>query len=178
MCIIICLTSPTFPINPRPGMKLLFLKSLSFLVLAPLSTAVQAYENGCLNQYGDPDSVTYQTANTPKPNNTRHLEAPDVYLNASVSVDVISIEVEDITAKVNLDAKVLGLLKFSAGVDASVDRVKLSIDDVSARVLLEVRPGNMATMVDDVLRSIDLNPLVGNGIGDIVDNAASAIGLP
>ncbi|KAK7960593.1 hypothetical protein PG988_011807 [Apiospora saccharicola] len=163
-------------------MRLPFLRSLGLLVLAPLLTAVQAgkgYEGYLHNQHGDPPSATYETANTPKNNATKHLEAPDVYLNASVSVDVISIEVEDITAKVNLDAKVLGLLKFSAGVDASIDRVKLSIEDVRARVLLEVRLGNVATMVDDVLRSIDLNPLVatlGKGVGNIVGNATSAVG--
>ncbi|KAK7918505.1 hypothetical protein PG985_010379 [Apiospora marii] len=166
-------------------MKSPFLRSLALLALAPLFAAAaqpsyEGYEGYLLNQHGDPPSATYQTANTPKNDTTlKPLEAPDVYLNATVSVDVISIEVEDITAKVNLDAKVLGLLKFSAGVDASIDRVKLSIDDVRARVLLEVRLGNVATMVDDVLRSIDLNPLVatlGKGVGNIVGNATSAVG--
>ena len=162
-----------------------FLRSLAFLALAPLLTAAaqayEGYDGYHLHHHGDPPSATYQTAHTPHENLTagRAPEAPDVYLNASVTVDAISIEVEDIKAKVNLDAKVLGLLKFSAGVDASIDRVKLSIDDVRARVLLEVRLGNVAAMVDDVLRSIDLNPLVatlGKGVGNIVGNATGAVG--
>ncbi|KAK8109041.1 hypothetical protein PG984_014842 [Apiospora sp. TS-2023a] len=166
-------------------MRLPLLRSPALLVLAPLFTTAQAYESYnegysgyLLNQHGDPFTATYQTANTPEINTTKHLEAPDVYLNTSVKVDVISIEVEDIKAKVNLDAKVLGLLNFNAGVDASIDRVKLSVDDVRTRVLLEVRLGNAATMIDDVLRSIDMNPLVATldkGVGNVVRNATSAV---
>lgn len=48
------------------------------------------------------------------------IDSPDVYLNASVSVGEISILVANLTAKVNLDAQVLSLLYFNAGVTASV----------------------------------------------------------
>ncbi|KAK8133283.1 hypothetical protein PG999_001456 [Apiospora kogelbergensis] len=158
-------------------MRLPFLRCLS-IVFVPVWTAVQAsegYSGYRIDQHGDPQSAVYETENTP---NATLLGPPDVYLDAHVSVDLISIVVEDITAKVNLDAKVLGLLKFSAGVDVSIDRVKLTIDDVRAKVLLEVRLGNVAAMVDDVLSSVDLNPIlatVGKGVGNIVGNSTNAI---
>lgn len=100
-----------------------------------------------LDQRGDPESAIYETANT----NTDAADTvlptdPDVYLNASVSVGEIDIEVDNITAVVNLQADVLQLLSFSAGVTASIDRVKLTIQNVSAKVLLEARLENVVTM--------------------------------
>lgn len=133
-----------------------------------------------LSRRGDDDgeSVIYETEGTTS--GVAPLdEEPDVYLNASVSVGEISIEVQNLTAKVNLDAKVLGLLNFNAGVDASIDRVKLGIFDVKAKVELEARLGNVLKMVGNVLESIDLNPLIvtlGNGVADIVDDVGDVVG--
>ncbi|CAI4219741.1 unnamed protein product [Parascedosporium putredinis] len=135
------------------------------LALLPFLATAQneGYVGYRLDQEGDPEA------------------APDVYLNASVHVKEISVEVDNITAKVNLDARVLNLLHFSAGVDASIDRVKLLIQDVVARVELEARLENVVGMVDDVLRSIDLNPIVatlGQNVRDIVDDAVGVITDP
>ncbi|KAK3334540.1 hypothetical protein B0H65DRAFT_565852 [Neurospora tetraspora] len=132
-----------------------------------------------LTHRGDPESAIYETANTGSDDDLILPEDPDVYLNASVSVGLIDIEVDNITAKVNLDAKVLSLLHFSAGVDASIDRVKLRIENVSAKVELEARLENVVAMVDDVLRSIDLNPIIatlGEGVGKIVDGVGDVVG--
>ncbi|EAA33524.1 hypothetical protein NCU08522 [Neurospora crassa OR74A] len=131
-----------------------------------------------LTHRGDPESAIYETANTGSDPDLILPEDPDVYLNASVSVGLIDIEVDNITAKVNLDAKVLSLLHFSAGVDASIDRVKLRIENVSAKVELEARLENVVAMVDDVLRSIDLNPIIatlGQGVGKIVDGVGDVV---
>lgn len=131
-----------------------------------------------LTHRGDPESAIYETANT-SDEDLILPEDPDVYLNASVSVGLIDIEVDNITAKVNLDAKVLSLLHFSAGVDASIDRVKLRIENVSAKVELEARLENVVAMVDDVLRSIDLNPIIatlGEGVGKVLDGVGDVVG--
>jgi hypothetical protein len=128
-----------------------------------------------LNKRGDEETTNYETASTP---GVELSEEPDVYLNASVSVGEISIEVQNITAKINVDARVLSLLHFNAGVDASIDRVSLTIEDVTARVELEARLGNVVAMVGDVLNTIDLNPIVatlGNNIGEIVDGIADTV---
>lgn len=99
-----------------------------------------------LEQRGDPESTVYETASTDTDGGVTLPVDPDVYLNASVSVGEIDIEVDNITAKVNLQADVLNLLHFSAGVDASIDRVKLTIQNVSAKVLLEARLENVVAM--------------------------------
>lgn len=155
----------------------------SFLLASIFSSFVSA-QNGDgyigyrLEKKGDPDSAIYETADTPGGVGILP-EDPDVMLNASVHVGEINIEVDNLTAKINLDARVLNLLHFTAGVDASVDRVRLNIQNVNAKVYLEARLENVVAMVDDVLRSIDLNPIIatlGNTIGDVVGNITDGIG--
>ena len=127
---------------------------------------------------GDEDSVIYSTENT-RSNASLTYPDPDVFLNASVSVEEIDIEVDNLTAKINLDLQVLELLQFNAGVDLSVDKVQLLIQNVSAKVLLEARLENLVGMVDNVLESLDLNPIIatlGQGVSDIVNSTTDALG--
>lgn len=98
-----------------------------------------------LDERGDPESTVYETASTSDADSILPVD-PDVYLNASLSVGEIDIEVDNITAVINLQADVLQLLSFSAGVTASIDRVKLTIQNVSAKVLLEARLENVVAM--------------------------------
>lgn len=150
----------------------------SFAGLAAAKAKGDGYYGYRLNRRGDDESAIYETENTNSgvaPLN----EEPDVYLNANVSVGEISVEVQNITAKINLDAKVLNLLNFNAGVDLGIDRVKLGIYNVTAKVELEARLGNILRMVDDVLESIDLNPIIatlGDGVKDIVGDVGDVIG--
>jgi hypothetical protein len=128
---------------------------------------------------GDQDSVIFATENTRASETNRTYPEPDVFLNASVSVEEINIEVDELTAKINLDLQVLQLLQFNAGVDLSVDKVQLLIQNVSAKVLLEARLENLVAMVDDVLGSLDLNPIIatlGQGVSGIVNETAGAVG--
>ncbi|KAK3322876.1 hypothetical protein B0H66DRAFT_216298 [Apodospora peruviana] len=156
--------------------------ALLLFTIATFAVAQDSGEDGYigykLEQRGDPEAAVYETANTdvaPLP------QEPDVYLNASVYVGEINIEVDNITAKVNLDAKVLKLLHFSAGVDASIDRVRLNIQNISAKVELEARLENVVRMVDDVLHSIDLNPIIatlGQDVNKIVNKTVGILTEP
>ncbi|TGJ86455.1 hypothetical protein E0Z10_g2286 [Xylaria hypoxylon] len=161
-------------------MSLHLTKAFTILFLLCTPTALAQGSNGYfgyeLHQRGDPESTNYETASTP---GVDLPVEPDVFLNATVSVGEIDIEVNNLTAKINLDAKVLNLLHFTAGVDASINRVRLSIQNVSAKVHLEARLGNVVQMVGDVLNVIDLNPIVatlGQGVGDIVGNVTGDLG--
>lgn len=150
--------------------------ALSSLALAQ-SEGGEGYIGYSLNKRGDPESVIYETENTPAGVERSNLP-PDVYLNASVHVGEISIEVDNLTAKVNLDAQVLQLLDFRAGVDASIERVHLLIQNVTAKVHLEARLENLVHMISNVLDSLDLNPLVatiGQGVGRIVDGVGEVV---
>lgn len=138
-----------------------------------------------IEKKGDPNSTVYETANTNNYTDTglkvKLDKEPDVHLNATLHVGEIMLEVLNISAKVNLDAEVKGLLKFNAGVTVNVDRVRLLIQGIEARVLLEARLGNLVKIISDVLDSLDLNPIIAslaNGVGQVVNHTISELGKP
>jgi hypothetical protein len=159
------------------------LSTIAFFAL-PLVALGQSANDGYsgykldVRQDQGPGSVLYETDNTKTSNNSLAL-TPDVMLNASVHVGEIFVGVDNLTAKINLDAQVLKLLEFNAGVDVSIEKVSLTIQNVTAKVYLEARLGNLVKMIGDVLDSIDLNPVIaelGNGLGSIIGDAADLVG--
>ncbi|KAK8218708.1 hypothetical protein IWZ01DRAFT_161828 [Phyllosticta capitalensis] len=153
----------------------------SSLLLSPLFALLACAQDGYigyrLEERGSTDDVLYETANT-NTNISATIPPPDVFLNASVSVREIDIEVDNITAKINLDAEVLNLLSLNAGVTASIDRVFLTIQDVRARVMLEARLERIVNMVESILDSIDLNPIIatlGEDLGDLVNHTVGGL---
>ena len=156
------------------------LSTVTLLSLPFLAVCQDGYSGYKLDvrQDGDPTAVLYETENTNA--NVSALDPePDVMLNASVHVGEIFIGVDNLTAKINLDAQVLQLLQFNAGVDLSIDKVSLLIQNVTAKVYLEARLGNLVKMIGDVLDSIDLNPVIaelGNGLGTIINDTAGLVG--
>lgn len=168
------------------------MRSLTSILLLPLLPLLLAqdtadgYTGYNLTLTGDGDSAYYETANTPANTSNPDYPPPDVYLNASVHVGEIDILVRELSAKVNIDAQVLQLLEFNAGVDVSVDRVRLNIQNVTARVELTARLANLVEMVSSVLDSIDLNPILAElgdlaggvigGVGDVIDGVVGGGG--
>ncbi|KAL0256127.1 hypothetical protein SLS55_008519 [Diplodia seriata] len=151
--------------------------SLLFLSFTLGALAQDGYVGYSLTDTGDADSAVYETANT-KANTSVDVPPPDVFLNASVHVGEIDIEVLNLTAKVNLAAQVLSLLDFNAGVDASVDRVSLTIQNVTAKVILEARLANLVAMIESILDSLDLNPILatlGNGLSEITGDLTDSL---
>jgi hypothetical protein len=112
-------------------------------------------------------------------------EKPDVLLDVPVvKVDEITLEVEELRARVLLQAEVLDLLKLNVGADVIIGRVGLEIKGVEAQALLKVRLDNVASIVDRVLTTIDRNPQilenitegVGSAVEDVGGGAGKAVG--
>ena len=175
------------PLSDRPMSRLSSLSPLCFLLLSllPLLSAQSGFTGGTvytgysLSSSGDPAATTYETDDTPAA--VQQSTPPDVHLNASVHVGEIDLTVSNITAKINLDAQVLNLLQFNAGVSASIDRVRLLIQEVDAEVLLEARLENLVLMIGDVLDSIDLNPVIAtlaSEVGNAVTDLATGLSSP
>ena len=154
---------------------------LSHLLSLLLPTLTLAQSSGyigySLSSSGDPGSATYSTDSTPANVSTTN-PPPDVFLNATVHVTEIDLTVSNLTAKINLDAQVLSLLDFNAGVSASIDRVELLIQNVDANVVLEARLENVVSMIGDVLDSLDLNPVLatlGQDVSEIVNTTVGGL---
>jgi hypothetical protein len=104
-------------------------------------------------------------------------DEPDVLLDVSeLRVDEISLEVQDLTAHVSLEANVLDLLRLHVGVDATLGGVKLTIKGVEAKVLLKVRLGNVARIIDRVFDTIDNNPEIIGQVTGLVGEPAAEVG--
>ncbi|KAH6718325.1 hypothetical protein BKA61DRAFT_474743 [Leptodontidium sp. MPI-SDFR-AT-0119] len=157
----------------------LFLAFLFYASAQSISTASSdGYSGYNLTLSQDQESATYDTSSTPA-NVSVAWPEPDVYLNASVFIGEISILVANLTAKINLDAQVLSLLKFNAGVDLQIDKVSLIIQNISAKVVLEARLENLVLMIDDILASLDLNPILatlGQSLNNITDSVGGLLG--
>jgi len=68
--------------------------------------------------------------------------APDVYLNVpELHVGRIELDVDNLTANLNLNAKVANLVQLNAGVQVAIQKVNLTISEVDAEVELVVRLG-------------------------------------
>jgi len=157
----------------------LILASFSLFEIASAQTAstTSTYIGYTLSQTGAGGNAIYDTAST-NSSNVSTTTSPDVFLNATVHVGEIDLLVSNLTAQVNLAAQVLKLLDFNAGVTVEVSKVRLLIQNVSAFVTLEARLENLVLMIDDVLSSIDLNPVLatlGTDLGQITNDTTSLI---
>ncbi|MFE9627627.1 hypothetical protein [Streptomyces sp. NPDC006527] len=110
---------------------------------------------------------------------------PDVHLDVPVlKVDGIDLDVEDLRARVSLQAEVLDLLKLNVGADVRPGRVHLGISGVEAQAQLKVRLDNVARIIDRVLTTLDRNPEIlhelargaGSAVQDVGGGAREAIG--
>ena len=92
---------------------------------------------------------------------------PDVHLNVpKLSVGKIELDVEQLSANLNLNAKVANLVTLNAGVALSVQKVNITITDVEAQLTLDVRLGHLVDIVNRVFQSLDLNPLLISALND------------
>lgn len=102
---------------------------------------------------------------------------PDVLLDIpNLSVEEITLDVENLRARVSLDARLANLLQLTAGADASIEKVKLTIRGVQADVLLKVRLDNVAQIIDRTLSTIDRNPQILTRLLQSVDSTVGTVG--
>ncbi|MEO3763781.1 hypothetical protein [Streptomyces sp. B5E4] len=106
---------------------------------------------------------------------------PDVLLDVpQLKVDQITLDVENLRARVSLRAEVLSLMGLNVGADVSLGGVHLDIHGVEAQALLKVRLDNVAEIIGRVLTTIDHNPQileqVASGVGGATEDVAGEAG--
>ena len=84
---------------------------------------------------------------------------PDVLLDVpQLKVDEIGLEVENLHARIALEAKLGDLLQLYVGADVVVDKVALEIKGVDAQAQLKARLDNVFSILDRTLKTVDGNP--------------------
>jgi hypothetical protein len=104
-------------------------------------------------------------------------DQPDVLLDIpNLSVDEITIDVQNLQVDISLDARLANLLKLTAGANASVDQVKISIKGVQAQATLIVRLDNVRAIIERTLQTLDNNPQLVTQLLSTVDNTVNTVG--
>lgn len=104
-------------------------------------------------------------------------QQPDVVLDIpNLSVDEITLKVDNLQVHVALDAQLASLLKLTAGADASIDQVDLSIKGVKAQAALIARLDNVRAIIERTLQTLDNNPQIVSQLTGTVDNAVGVVG--
>ena len=104
-------------------------------------------------------------------------DPPDVLLDVpNLSVEQITLEVDNLQVNLALDARLANLLKLTAGADASIDKVKLDIKGVQAQATLIVRLDNVRAIIERTLQTLDNNPQIVTQLLSTVDNTVTTVG--
>lgn len=86
-------------------------------------------------------------------------DGPDVELHVPrAEVSKVSLEVENLQARIDLDTSVADLVHISAGVVATVQKLKLELDGVQAETHLVVRLQRVTDVLERALGTIDGHP--------------------
>lgn len=108
---------------------------------------------------------------------SREAGEPDVLLDIpNLSVEEITLEVENLQVHLALDARVANLVSLTAGADARIDHVKLTIKGVQAEAHLVIRLDNVAAILDRTLTTIDNNPELLTQLLKSVDKTVETVG--
>ncbi len=145
----------------------------ALLAASPLTASAQ--ERVAQAQPAPPPATGANIPNPTRPQTSA--SDPDVLLQIpNLSVESIDLQVDNLKAHVNLDAKLANLLSLTAGVDASIDKVKLTIKGIKASVTLRVRLDNVAYIIDRTLTTLDRNPQIVDRLLSTVDTTVGTVG--
>ena len=104
-------------------------------------------------------------------------DPPDVLLDVpNLSVEQISIQVQNLQVELALEARLANLLHLSAGASASIDDVRIEIAGVRAQATLIVRLDNVRAIIERTLQTLDNNPQIVTQLLSTVDNTVGTVG--
>jgi pyruvate/2-oxoglutarate dehydrogenase complex dihydrolipoamide acyltransferase (E2) component len=131
----------------------------------------QGYDGQAVDQGGQPAS-----------------DDPDLTLDVpSLGLEELNLDVENLRARISLQAELADMVKLNVGVEADVDKVKLEAKGVDAQVLLKVGLNNVRAILSQALDALDNNPAIledllrtaeetSGGGGQVLEGAAEPIG--
>lgn len=104
-------------------------------------------------------------------------DQPDVLLDVpNLSIEQLTIEVNNLQVELALQARLANLLHLSAGASASIDNVKIDLRGVRAQATLIVRLDNVRAIIERTLQTLDNNPQIVTQLLSTVDNTVNTVG--
>ena len=86
---------------------------------------------------------------------------PDLTLDVpSLEVEELNLDVENLRARISLQAELADMVKLNVGLEADVDKVKLEAKGVKAQVLLKAGLDNVRAILSQALDALDNNPQI------------------
>jgi len=102
---------------------------------------------------------------------------PDVVLDIpNLSVEQLTVEVNNLRVNLALDARLANLLHLSAGANATIDNVRIDLRGVRAQATLLVRLDNVRAIIERTLQTLDNNPQIVSQLLSTVDNTVGTVG--
>jgi hypothetical protein len=101
-------------------------------------------------------------------------DEPDVLLDVpKLTVEEISLEVDNLHAQIALEARLADLVQLRVGADVEIERVALEIKGVEAQAQLKARLDNVLAIIERALETVDNNPEL---LGELARSAGRAAG--
>jgi hypothetical protein len=113
-----------------------------------------------------PAPVPAPAAEVPAPAKSPALKpsTPDVVLHVpKAEVDKLSIDVEHLETRLDLDTRVASLVQVNAGVVATIGKLKMEMEKVSAETHLVIRLARVTEVIDRALSAVDKHPELARG---------------
>ena len=90
---------------------------------------------------------------------------PDLTLDVPLlGIEELNLDVENLRARISLQADLADMVKLSVGVQADVDKVKLAAKGVEAQLLLKAGLDNVRDILGRALEALDRNPALLNNL--------------
>jgi hypothetical protein len=102
---------------------------------------------------------------------------PDVLLDVpALSVEEITLEVDNLHARIALEARLADLVQLHVGADVRIERVALEIKGVEAQAQLKARLENVLAIIERALDTVDQHPELLTELAGNVQRAAGELG--
>jgi hypothetical protein len=104
-------------------------------------------------------------------------DEPDVLLDVpNLTVEEISLEVDNLHAQIALEARLADLVQLRVGADVEIERVALEIKGVEAQAQLKARLDNVLAIIERALDTVDNNPELLTELARSAERAAGGLG--
>ena len=104
-------------------------------------------------------------------------DTADVLLDIpQLKVEQIKLEVEELSARLSLDARVANLVQLRAGADVEIGQVNLDITGVEAQALLMVNLHNVRRIIVRTLETLENNPELIESLTSALNETVGTVG--